>query len=123
MATVTQLGRPRCSLRAQPQVPVRVLHCSLGEFLATTVVWCLPVPIRIRSYRHRRVVAGDSLTCATHSRPKANPMLLCPCFNLPCCTVIAWSRRAVSLYASSPFSCSPRCPVSCLLCSPASATR
>jgi hypothetical protein len=32
---------PRCSLRAQPQFPVRALHCSLGEFLAATVVRCL----------------------------------------------------------------------------------
>jgi hypothetical protein len=29
-------------------------------------VW--PAPIHVRSYRHRRVVAGDSFTCASNSR-------------------------------------------------------
>jgi hypothetical protein len=31
-----------------------------------TGVW--PAPIRVRSYRHRRVVAGDSFACASNSR-------------------------------------------------------
>jgi hypothetical protein len=57
-----QLGRPCCSLRARPQVPMRVLHYSHGEFLAATVVRCLARAVR---------------TLPSHpARPR-----LCPC----CC--------------------------------------
>jgi hypothetical protein len=78
-----QLGRSRCSLRARPQVPVRALHCSHGEFLAATVVRCLARAIR-----------------ALPSRP-ARPWL-CPC----CC---AHARRCFQL-ARPEFSCARRFP-------------
>jgi hypothetical protein len=49
-------------------------------------VW--PTPIHVRSYRHRRVVAGDSFTCPSTSRAESSPMLTRPCSSLPCRVVI-----------------------------------